>query len=82
MEEIFRQKRFRQFSFGYGMNQTKEVFCTSNYLRADFYYARLTTKNATLIYSHLAVDSFSAACGRMLDKFDLRRRIKKFLRSR
>ena len=82
MEEVFRQGRFRQFSFGYGMNQTKEVFCTSNYLRADFYYARMTPKNTALIYSHLAMDSFSAACGRLLDQLGLRQRIKKFLRSR
>ena len=82
IEKIFSQRRFRQFSFGYGTNQTKEVFCTSKYLQADFYYARMTPKNAALIYSHLAMDSFSAGCGRLLDKFRLRQRIKKFLRSR
>jgi GNAT acetyltransferase-like protein len=81
IERIFAENRFRQFDFGYGKNQTKEVFCTGKHLRADVYYLRTSLKHLAVIYSHALMESCSAACGRLLDRFDMRRTIKKILRS-
>lgn len=81
LERAFAANRFRRFDFGYGNNQTKEVFCTNKHLRADLYYLRHSLKHLGVIYSHALMESCSAGCGRALDRFNLRSAIKKMLRS-
>jgi len=82
LESLFQEGRYRYFDFGYGENQTKQVFSTANFLRADIYYFPKTVTNYLTLYSHAGLDSFSVACGRIFDSLHLKQRIKMVMRSK
>lgn len=81
MQYFFAERNVRYFDFGYGMNQTKVVFSTGQFLRADVYFFRKSFTNLLVLYGHTWMDWFSEFCGRVLDRFGLRRVIKRWLRS-
>ena len=81
MESLFGEARFKYFNFSHGVNQTKETFCTGQFLRADVYLFRNSLKNRIAVYGHAWMDDFSRFCGRALDRVGLRRMVKRFLRS-
>jgi CelD/BcsL family acetyltransferase involved in cellulose biosynthesis len=81
IESLFRDKSIRFFNFGFGANQTKLMYSTGQFLRADIYYFRNTFRNRAALYGHSAADAFSAFCGRTLDRIGLRRLVKRWMRS-
>lgn len=82
IQELFRNRNVRYFNFGYGANQTKSVFSTDQFLRADLFLFNKSLKNRVALYGHMWTDHFSEFCGHTLDKFGVRRAIKQWLRSR
>ena len=80
LEDLIAGRRFRYFDFSYGAGQTKEVFSTARYLRADVLYVTPSIKHYFAIYSHSALDSASAFSGRVLERFNLRSTLKRALR--
>ena len=81
IENLFREQRLRYFNFGYGDNQTKRMFSTGQFRRADMYFFRNSLKIRTSLYTHTWIDEFSEFCGRTLDRVGLRRVVKRWLRS-
>jgi hypothetical protein len=80
LEDLIAEKRFRYFDFSYGVGQTKEVFSTAKYLRADVLYLTPSVKHYVTVYSHIALDSVSAILGRVLERLNLRATVKRVLR--
>lgn len=80
LEDLFSEQRFSYFDFSYGAGQTKEVFSTGKYLRADAFYFTRSLKHCVLAYGHMALNSTSAALGLGLERIHLRASVKKLLR--
>lgn len=80
LQQLFSEPGLRYFDFSYGYGQTKEVFARGQYLRADIYYFSRTPYHFLAIYGHSALDSFSVRIGRVLERWGLKRAIKRLLR--
>lgn len=80
LQYLFAEPGLRYFDFTYGYGQTKEVFSRGQYLRADIYYFAKTPYHYAAIYGHSALDSFSVWSGRLLERWGLKRAIKRLLR--
>jgi hypothetical protein len=81
IENLFTEQRLKYFNFGYGENQTKQVFSTGQFLRADIYLFRKSFKTSLGLYGHTLIDDISELSGRVLDRMGLRRLIRHWLRS-
>jgi hypothetical protein len=62
------------------MGQTKEVFSTGKYLRADAFYFARSVKHYAVAYSHFALDSISAQLGKTLEHLHVRDTLRRALR--
>jgi CelD/BcsL family acetyltransferase involved in cellulose biosynthesis len=82
LDSLFQEGSYRYFDFGYGENQTKQVFSTANFLRADIYFFPRTVANYLTIYGHAGFDSFSAGFGKIFERLHLKQRIKMAMRSK
>ena len=80
LESLFAEERFKTFDFGAGAAPHKTFFATSSVRCADIYYFRKTMRNRWLIRSHMLVDSLSSGVGSLLDRWNLKSRIKRWLR--
>lgn len=80
LNDLFSEQRFSYFDFSYGAGQTKEVFCTARYLRADVFYLAGSMKHYVAAYAHMALDSASALIGRALERTNLHTTVKRVLR--
>jgi len=80
LQHLFSEPALRYFDFTYGYGQTKEVFSRGQYLRADIYYFSKTPYHFLAIYGHSALDSFSVWSGRLLERWGLKRALKRLLR--
>lgn len=81
IEALFQDGTLKYLNFGYGENQTKKIFATGQYLRADVYHFRKTPRTLAALYGHTAMDEFSEFCGRMVDRMGLKQKIRSWLRS-
>jgi CelD/BcsL family acetyltransferase involved in cellulose biosynthesis len=82
IQHLFAEQSFKYFNFGYGVSQTKSVFSTGTFLRADVYLFHNSFRNRAVLYSHTWMNDFAEFGGRILDRFGLRRAIKRWLRFR
>lgn len=80
LESLFAEGRFKTFDFGEGEAPHKIFFATSSVRCADIHYFRRTLRNRLLIRSHIMVDLLSSTVGSLLDRLNLKSRIKKWLR--
>jgi len=80
LESLFAEGRFKAFDFGEGEAAHKMFFATSSVRCADIYFFRRTMRNRLLIRSHIMVDLLSSTVGALLDRLNLKSRIKKWLR--
>jgi CelD/BcsL family acetyltransferase involved in cellulose biosynthesis len=80
IQSLFGEKGLNYFNFEYGGSQTKIVFSTGHFLRADVYCFKHSLKSLTVICGHLGMERFSKSCGRMAEKMGLRRSIRRWLR--
>lgn len=81
LEHVFQERRFRWFDFGIGEAQYKSVFGTGSRTCGDVYFFRLSAKNVGIVLAHAALDRFSWALGRALERAGFKSRIRKWLRS-
>jgi len=82
LQDLFATQRFRYLDFSYGRGQTKEVFSTAKYLRADVFYFTASFKHYVATYGHMALDSTSSMLGRTLESIHLHTAVKRLLRRR
>jgi CelD/BcsL family acetyltransferase involved in cellulose biosynthesis len=82
IQHLFGERKLKYFNFGYGANQTKEVFSSDHFLRADVYLFRKSFRNWIALYGHTWMNGLSEFSGRVLDRLGLRRVVKRWLRSR
>ncbi len=80
LQDLFAAQQFSYFDFSYGTGQTKEVFSTAKYLRADVFYFATSLKHYVAAYSHMALDSTSSMLGRTLERINLHTAVKRLLR--
>lgn len=81
LKKLFGGEGLRLFDFTEGEGSHKEFFSTNSKLCADIYYFRRTLRNFVLILFHAGVNSISTNTVKVLDKFGLKKRIKKLFRS-
>lgn len=80
LKDLFSERRFTYFDFSYGAGQTKEVFSTARYLRADVFYFTDSVKHYIAAYSHMALGITSSLLGRALERASLHDAVKRLLR--
>lgn len=81
LKNLFGIEKLRLFDFTEGEGSHKEFFSNKNKLCADIYYFRRTAQNLILILLHAGISSISTNAVKILEKFGLKERIKKFFRS-
>jgi CelD/BcsL family acetyltransferase involved in cellulose biosynthesis len=82
IEHLFESRRFTRFDFGPGEFDYKEVFGTGYTQCADIYFFRRTIQNLMLVAAHSALDTGWLRVAALLDKFGLRAKLKRAVRSR
>lgn len=82
LERLFAEKGLRMFDFLEGEGQHKKLFATRTTRCADLYYYRRGLKNQTLVGLHAGLDTVSTRIGELLDRYNLKTRIKRLLRTR
>ena len=80
LQDLFSHSGIIYFDFSYGAGQTKEVFATSKYLRADVVYLSRSYRHYATTYTHLGSERLSQFLGRALDRVNLRGTVKRILR--
>ena len=82
LEWLFEKQQFRGFDFTEGEGPHKSFFATDHLRCADFYFFRRTVRNVLIVFIHNGFDRVSEASGHLLEVMKLKRRLKRFLRSR
>jgi CelD/BcsL family acetyltransferase involved in cellulose biosynthesis len=82
LERLFSEGELRMFDFLEGEGQHKKLFATRTTRCADVYYYRRSPKHRLLIGLHANLDAASMHIGTLLDRYHLKSRIKRLLRSR
>jgi CelD/BcsL family acetyltransferase involved in cellulose biosynthesis len=80
VESLFAEGRFRAFDFTEGEGDHKRFFATDSSRRADVVVLRATLSNRCFVRLHRGCDEFSVRCGRLLDRFGLKARMRRLLR--
>ena len=80
LEALFSEKQLTTFDFTEGEGQHKEVFSTGSYLCGDVYVVRQRVVPISLIMLHHAISRASSATGTLLDKMNLRSRLRRLIR--
>lgn len=79
-ESLFAEGRWRLFDFTEGEGDHKQLFATGNTLCADLYYLRPTLRNRLSLGTHVAIESLSGWIVRLLDRFGVKAKVKRFFR--
>jgi CelD/BcsL family acetyltransferase involved in cellulose biosynthesis len=82
LERLFAERTLRLFDFLEGEGQHKRLFATRTTRCADLYYFRLGLKNRALVGLHASLDTLSTWIASILERYNLKVRIKRLLRSR
>lgn len=82
LERLFGEKGLRMFDFLEGEGQHKKLFATRTTRCVDVYYYRRGLKNRALVGLHASLDDCSTWIGGLLERYNLKSRIKRLLRSR
>lgn len=80
LEGLYAEQRFPFFYWGFGYSQTKQVFSTGQALAADVLFFRSTLRNRLLIWLHYTTDQFSERIGALLERVNLKRPIKRWIK--
>jgi CelD/BcsL family acetyltransferase involved in cellulose biosynthesis len=81
VEQIFKEDRFRYFDFTEGQSEHKRFFATHQQQCANVFLVKKTLRNYAVIYSHLFMDRFSTWLGATLDRWGVKAKVRRFLRS-
>lgn len=80
VEQLFNEARFKYFDFTEGQSDHKRLFATHQRRCANVFLLKRSPRNTVLVYSHFAMNRFSAWLGTTLDRYGLKAKIKLFLR--
>jgi hypothetical protein len=80
LESMFSERRLAIFDFTEGEGAQKEFFATDATLCAKTYVLRASVWNWVTVRAHLWFDWVSSAGGRMLERLQLKRAVKRLLR--
>lgn len=80
LEDVFREKAFRVFSFGTGEIWYKEYFSTGWYSFVDAIVLRPTWRHHVLSRLHFALERANEKAGRLLESWGVKRAIKRVVR--
>jgi len=82
LERQFRAQKYPLLDFGTGEAQYKDFFSTGVTRCANVYYFRPTLKNIVLVLTHSSLHYLNSAAVKLLQKLNLKARLKKALRER
>lgn len=82
LRKLFAEDYFNVFDFNEGEGAQKDFFSTHSILRANFFFFRKTVRNYILLRSHYFVNWLSVKLVTILDRYGLKTRIKRYIRSR
>jgi CelD/BcsL family acetyltransferase involved in cellulose biosynthesis len=82
LERLFAEGRYTVFDFTEGPGQHKELFSTHHLLTADVYYFKRGARGASVVASHAALASATRGGIALLERYKVRDRLRKYLRSR
>ena len=82
LESVFAEGRVAIFDFTEGEGAQKEFFATEHRLCAKTYVLRASLANRLAVGAHRGVDAVSAVAGRVLERWQLKSRVKAWLRGR
>jgi CelD/BcsL family acetyltransferase involved in cellulose biosynthesis len=80
LQALFSEGRFAGFDFTEGEGQHKELFSTQSCLCADVYVLKRRVRPVTLATLHHAADRLSETVGALLDRLNLRSRLRRLVR--
>jgi hypothetical protein len=80
LRALHEEGRFPFYYWGFGYSQTKQIFSTGHVLAADVFYFRPTLRNVTAVRLHYAIDRISERAGALLERLQLKQRIKRWLK--
>lgn len=80
LESLFAERQFSVFDFTEGEGQHKEIFSTGNCLCADVYVVSRRLIPVSLVMLHHAVERVSSAIGVMLQRLNIKSRVRRLLR--
>jgi len=80
LEMLYSEQRFPTYYWGYGYSQSKKVFSTGEVLAADIFYIRPTVRNQLAIRLHYGIDRFAESAGALLNRLDLKKPIRRWLK--
>jgi hypothetical protein len=80
LEALFAEQRFAMFDFTEGEGQHKEIFSTSSCLCGDVYVISRRFAPLSILILHCAVDSASATIGTVLERVNLKSRLRRLIR--
>lgn len=80
LEWLYAEQTFPFYYWGFGFSQTKKIFSTGQVLGADIFYFRPTIRNRLAVRLHYGTDRAAETFGRWLDRLDLKRPIKRWLK--
>jgi CelD/BcsL family acetyltransferase involved in cellulose biosynthesis len=82
LESLFAERRFRFFDFTEGESPHKRLFSTGQVQCANVALLRPTLSHHLLVVSHVRFTQGVEAFGRWLERHDLKRRVRRWLRFR
>lgn len=82
LEKIFADNYFKLFDFNEGDGAHKAFFATHSVLRANYFFFRKTIRNYLLVKSHYSIEHLSSKLASMLDRYGLKAKLKRYIRSR
>jgi CelD/BcsL family acetyltransferase involved in cellulose biosynthesis len=80
LESLYTDGRFPLYYWSYGESQTKKIFSTGQVLGADIYYFRPTLRNRLAVWLHYGIERLAKSMGSLLNKLQLKQRIKRWLK--
>lgn len=80
LEHLFAERRFRYFDFTEGESDHKRLFATHDVQCANLMFLRDSLSNRLTIRAHRNLNRFSAAMGRLLDRWNVRPRVRRLIR--
>lgn len=80
LEDLFAVQRFSLFDFGVGDAPYKRQFGTGVLEFAEVYFFRDSWRHRLLVHTHWWLDRFSAAVGRLLERWGLKARVRHWIR--
>jgi CelD/BcsL family acetyltransferase involved in cellulose biosynthesis len=80
LRSLFEERRFSAFDFTEGESEHKRLFSTHQTQCSNHLILHPTARNRAVVHTHRGLDRFSTWAGGVLDRYDLKRRVKRFVR--